>query len=62
MGKKRAKDKSSREEDDIDLTGKEYIITYHNGIWQPVRLRVIFTLCMFMYFLIYLHRSIMQTY
>lgn len=26
MGKKRGKDKSSREEDDIDLSGKEFVI------------------------------------
>lgn len=51
MGKKRGKDKSSREDDDIDLAGKEYVIIF-NVILQPVdgaydEFAVIIYLCIF---------------
>lgn len=37
MGKKRAKDKSSREEDDIDLSGKEFpVFVIMATCYQPV--------------------------
>lgn len=36
MGKKRVKDKSSREEDEIDLSGKEHIIAFLvcDNLWR----------------------------
>lgn len=49
MGKKRGKDKSSREDDDIDLAGKEYFIIFmsHDNLWKV--LGDFLTLC-FIYF------------
>lgn len=35
MGKKRGKDKTSKEDDELDLTGKEYFIIFH-VMQQPV--------------------------
>lgn len=54
MGKKRAKDKSSREEDDIDISGKELII---------IAIMAAFRKPSFSTFVCFLsYRSILQTY
>lgn len=56
MGKKRAKDKSSREEDDIDLSGKDFSVLVTMATcckppelaqtrWEPVNLFIFFFFC-----------------